>query len=112
MRQGDIYWVAFPASDGREQMGQRPALIVQGDHVLPELPTVWIVPITSNLRAARFPGTFRLDPDAHNGLTVPSVLLVFQLRAIDKRRLLTPAGHLTPTQLADVLHLIDLLLGR
>ena len=30
MNQGEIYWVAFPTSDGREQGGQRPALIVQG----------------------------------------------------------------------------------
>jgi len=112
MNQGAIYWVAFPTSDGREQAGQRPALIVQGGLLLPSLPTIWVVPITSNLRAARFPGTTRIDPDPQNGLVVPSVLLVFQLRAIDKRRLLQPAGRVSPSQLDAVLHMIDRLLGR
>jgi mRNA interferase MazF len=112
MNQGEIYWVAFPVSNGREQAGQRPALIVQGGMFLQSLPTTWVVPITSNLRAARFPGTVRIDPHAQNGLTVPSVLLVFQLRAIDKRRLLQPAGTISPLQLDEVLRMIDRLLGR
>ena len=112
LRQGEIYWVTFPASDGREQAGQRPALIVQGERFLPSLPTIWVVPITSNLRAMRLPGTIRIDPDAQNGLNTPSVLLVFQLRAIDKRRLTTPAGAISPAQLDQVLRMIDLLLGR
>jgi mRNA interferase MazF len=112
LRQGEIYWVSFPASDGREQAGQRPALIVQGDAWLQSLPTVWVVLVTSNLQAARFPGTMRIDPDQHNGLTVPSILLIFQLRAIDKRRLLNPAGTLSSPQLAQVLQMVESLLGR
>jgi mRNA interferase MazF len=112
LNQGDIYWVAFPASNGREQMGQRPALIMQGGSFLQSLPTIWVVPITSNLRAARFPGTIRIDPDNHNGLTVPSVLLVFQLRAIDKKRLVGMVGSISPAQIAQVLQMISLLLGR
>lgn len=112
LSQGEIYWVSFPTSDGREQTGRRPALIVQGNVWLQSLPTIWVVPITSNLQAARFPGTMRIDPDQQNGLAVPSVLLVFQLRAIDKRRLLNLAGTLSSSQLAQVLQTIDSLLGR
>ena len=112
LSQGEIYWVAFPVRGGREQEGQRPALIVQGETFLQSLPTIWVVPITSNLRAARFPGTIRIDPDDRNGLTVLSVSLVFQLQAIDKRRLLRLAGKITPSQLDRVLAMIDLLLGR
>jgi len=112
LSQGEIYWAAFLVRDGREQQGQRPALIVQGEIFLQSLPTIWVVPITSNLRAVRFPGTIRIDPDDQNGLTVPSVLLVFQLQAIDKRRLLRSAGKIAPAQLDQILDMIDLLLGR
>jgi mRNA interferase MazF len=112
LAQGEIYWVAFPPSDGREQMGRRPALIAQGGVVLQSLPTIWVVPITSNLRAAHFPGTICIDPNKENGLTAPSVLLVFQLRAIDKRRLIQLAGKVSPPQLDQVLSMIDQLLGR
>ncbi len=110
--QGEIYWVSFPATQGREQAGRRPALIVQSEPFSQSLPTVLVVPITSNLRATSFPGTIRIDPDEHNGLTVPSVLLVFQLRAIDKRRLLHSPGEISASQLKQVLGMIDLLLGR
>jgi len=50
--------------------------------------------MTSNLAAMRFPYTFRVDPSPQNGLTKPSVLLVFQLRAIDKGRLGKTIGNL------------------
>ena len=109
---GDIYWVSLPTSEGREQAGRRPALVIQYDPFTLSLPTVLIVPITSNLRAASFAGTIRIDPSEANGLIAPSVLLVFQLRAIDKRRLSNQAGKLSASQLEEVLKMIDLLLGK
>ena len=112
LAQGDIYWVAFPTSEGREQAGRRPALIIQAEPFNQSLLTVFVIPITSNLRAANFAGTIRVEPDEHNGLAVPSVLLVFQLRAIDKRRLLNMAGRITSKQLEQVLQIIDILLGK
>ena len=112
LTQGDIYWVAFPTSEGREQAGRRPALIIQADPFNQSLPTVCVIPITSNLRAASFAGTLRIEPDEDNGLTIPSVLLVFQLRAIDKRRLLNMAGKITSKQLEQVLQMVDVLLGK
>jgi len=112
LSQGEMYWVAFPARGGTERQGQRPVLIVQGETCLPSLPTLWVVPITSHLRAVRFPGTIRIDPDDSNGLTVLSVCLILQLQAIDKRRLLRWAGTITPAQLDQVLAMLDRLLRR
>lgn len=109
---GDIYWVSLPTSEGREQAGHRPALVIQHGPFSVSLPTVLIVPITSNLRAANFAGTIRIDPTEANGLNVPSVLLVFQLRAIDKKRLSNQAGRISASQLEEVLKMIDLLLGK
>ncbi len=98
MQKGDIYIVEIPVSGGHEQAGLRPAIIVQAAG-LEGLPTVLIVPITSKQRAAEFPFTFIIEPDEFNNLDVISVALVFQLRAIDKKRLKNKIGKLKPVKL-------------
>lgn len=97
MARGDIFAVDLPAPSGRvghEQMGCRPAVLVQTDITDASLSTTMIVPFTSNLSALRFPHTFRVDPSPQNGLTTSCVLLVFQCRAIDKTRLGNRIGQL------------------
>jgi len=97
MARGDILTVDLPNSIGRpghEQVGPRPAIVVQTDMVDATLPTTMIIPMTSNLGALRYPHTFRIDPSLNNHLTLPSVLMVFQLRAIDKMRLGNRIGRL------------------
>ena len=97
MARGDIMIVDLPAPSGRtgrEQIGHRPAIVVQTDVTDANLPTTMIVPLTSKLSAMCFPHTIRVDPSPQNGLSRSSVLLVFQLRAIDKRRLGNSIGHL------------------
>jgi mRNA-degrading endonuclease toxin of MazEF toxin-antitoxin module len=59
-----------------------------------------IVPFTSRLEALRFPYTFRVEPSPLNGLDRPSVLLVSQLRAIDRRRVVGTVGRLEPEHMA------------
>jgi mRNA interferase MazF len=99
MEIGDIYTVEIPPSNGREQAGTRPSIIVQASQFESQLPTVLIVPLTSRLTAQAFPGTFLLRPDSENGLTMTSVALAFQLRAIDKRRLGRRIGRLSSLHL-------------
>jgi len=92
MARGDIVTVHLPAPTGQpghEQIGSRPALVVQTDNPATNLPTTIIVPMTGQLEAERFPYTLRIDPSPQNGLSRSSVLLIFQMRAIDVRRL----GH-------------------
>ena len=93
MQEGDVYSVEIPMSGGHEQAGLRPAIIVQASD-LEKLPTVLIVPLTSKLKAADFPFSFLIEPDQINNLDVTSVALVFQLRAIDKRRLKNKIGNI------------------
>lgn len=93
MQKGDIYYVEIPLSMGHEQAGLRPAIIVQASGI-EKLPTVLIVPLTSKLKAADFPFTFLIEPDHINNLDVTSVALVFQLRAIDKKRLKNKIGKI------------------
>jgi mRNA interferase MazF len=91
---GEIYWVELPDRGGHEQRGRRPAIIWQDTQAYAGLPTVLVVPLTSRLSASRFPGTLRVEPTATNGLTVPSVALVFQLGACDLDRIQEPLGRL------------------
>lgn len=99
---GDVYTVEIPASNGHEQAGARPAIIVQAPQFGDRLPTVLIVPLTSRLTAQSFPGTFLIQPDSDNNLNTTSVALVFQLRAIDKRRVKRRLGRLGASDLSQV----------
>jgi mRNA interferase MazF len=108
---GDIYSVEIPTSDGHEQAGTRPAIIVQGAEYNRRLLTVLVVPLTSNLAAEAFPATFTIEPDEENGLRLPSVVMAFQLRAIDKRRLGQKLGRLKAAQLEELRQHVKALSG-
>ena len=93
---GDIYLVEIPASvtEGREQQGLRPAIIVQTSDNTDKIPTILIIPFTTQIKASKFPFTFTVSPDSINNLSSVSVALIFQLRAIDKKRLKNKIGKL------------------
>lgn len=107
MKKGEVWRVRFPSVSGHTQAGERPAVIVQNEPYLSALPIVWIVPFTGKLAAARFPGTITVQPDGQNGLTLPSVALVFQLSAQDKTNLLDYLGELDSQSLDQILDLIE-----
>lgn len=97
MARGDIWAVDLPVPQGlsgHEQVGSRPAIVVQTDQEDSALPTTVVIPTTSKQKALRFPFTFAISPSMENGLSSTSVLLVFQIRAIDKGRLLRWIGRL------------------
>lgn len=113
MAQGDILWIDFPESNvpGREQQGQRPAIVIGVDLPGGALPTQFVIPMTSNLDALRFAGTVKVEPSQQNGLNSTSVALCFQLRAIDKKRVLRTAGTLEANDLSRVIAEVKRLLG-
>jgi mRNA interferase MazF len=98
MTKGEIWVSDLPPKGGHVQQGYRPALIVAD--TTNAIATV--IPITSSLAAMRFPYTLAVTPTEDNGLDKPSVLLVFQLGAVDKRFLHRSIGRLDPTTLARV----------
>jgi len=112
MQRGDVYLVQFPPGNGREQAGTRPAIVVQDPVVGGALPTILVIPLTSQLAATRFPATLVIEPDPRNGLTTTSVALVFQTRAIDRRRLGPRLGAVKTEQLETLLDLLAQLVGR
>ncbi|SRR5713101_1632016 len=112
MKKGEVWRVRIPFAPGHAQTGDRPAIIIQEDHFIQTLPTVLIVPFTSSMGAARFDGTLVVAPDGQNGLTVPSVALIFQARALDKRDCLRRQGALDPTTMDQVLVTLAKLIGK
>ena len=99
MKYGEMHWVELPDRGGREQRGRRPAIIWQDTSAFVQLPTTLIIPLTSRLDALRFPATWRIDPTPTNGLSDPSVALIFQLGASDIRRIRQRLGRLNDSDL-------------
>jgi mRNA interferase MazF len=109
---GDIHWVQLPSANGREQGGRRPAVILQDDQYAGGLPVVLVIPLTTARAAIRFAGTVLIRPTAENGLRQASVALVFQLRAIDRRRIQERIGGVGAVVLDQILAELDKLTGR
>lgn len=107
MRPGDIWIVHIPQLGTHEQSGTRPAVIVA--RVTKNIVT--IIPCTSNELALRFPFTCALKPSKKNGLRIPSVALVFHLRAIDVSYLEVKIGRLDPATLRKIRSLARQLIG-
>lgn len=109
MTPGEVWWVEFPVRGGHAQAGRRPAIVVQR---VKGLPTVLLIPLTSQLDALRFEGTELVEPDAQNALRRPSVALVFQLTAVDRRYLASKIGSVSGVVLAKIWASFDELTGR
>ena len=100
MARGDALLVGLPPSDGREQSGKRPVIAVQTD--VAGDPMLIVTPVTSNLNAGRFPFSVQIEPSKSNGLSVPSIVMVFQMRAIDKGRIVKKIGLLSSSDVARI----------
>jgi mRNA interferase MazF len=90
LKKGDIWTIDLPNSSGTEQMGNRPSVIIAEV----DANIAIIIPLTSNLQALRYTNTLLIEPSLENGLKSESILLVFQIRAIDKNRILKKIGLL------------------
>ena len=99
IRRGDIYYADLRPGIGSEQGGIRPVLIIQNDMGNKHSPTVICAAITSRMNKAKLPTHVELDSSRYD-LVKDSVILLEQLRTIDKRRLKDKICHLTPEQLA------------
>ncbi|MDI3480963.1 MAG: mRNA interferase MazF [Tepidanaerobacteraceae bacterium] len=86
VRRGDVYYADLNPVVGSEQGGVRPVLVVQNDVGNKYSPTVIIAAITSQIDKAKLPTHVELSREDF-GLEKDSVILLEQLRTIDKRRL-------------------------
>jgi mRNA interferase MazF len=110
LQRGEIWRAHLPTAPGHTQSGTRPVLVVQSSKF--SLPTTLIIPFTSTLAATKFAGTRLIQPSPGNGLSLPSVALVFQLRALDNRDFDKKLGQMSAAEFADLFALLDELLER
>ena len=113
VRRGDIYYADLSPVVGSEQGGVRPVLIVQNDVGNRYSPTVIAAAITSRL--SKNPMPTHIDVRAERadrvGLTKDSVILLEQMRTIDKKRLGEKMGHLDEETMTAVDNAISVSLG-
>ena len=95
IRRGDIYYADLSPVVGSEQGGVRPVLVIQYDIGNKYSPTVIVAAITSQINKAKLPTHIEI-PGEKYGLSKNSVVLLEQIRTIDKRRLKEKTGHADP----------------
>ena len=93
VKRGDIYYADLSPVVGSEQGGLRPVLIIQNDVGNRYSPTVIAAAITSRMGKNRLPTHIDIHAD-RVGLAKDSVVLLEQIRTLDKRRLKEKMGHL------------------
>lgn len=116
IKRGDIYYADLSPVVGSEQGGLRPVLIVQNDVGNRYSPTVIVAAITSRLGKTRLPT--HIDVYCGNngaagemGLARDSVILLEQIRTLDKRRLRERIGHLEEDVMREVNDAIQVSFG-
>lgn len=93
IKRGDIYYADLRPVIGSEQGGIRPVLIVQNDTGNKHSPTVIVAAITSKMNKAKLPTHIEIDSSKYD-IVKDSVILLEQLRTIDKKRLKDKVCHL------------------
>lgn len=101
VKRGDIYYADLSPVVGSEQGGLRPVLIIQNDIGNRYSPTVIAAAITSRMGKTRLPTHIDVYADKV-GLAKDSVILLEQIRTLDKRRLKEKMGHLDDAMMNEV----------
>ena len=107
---GDMYYADLGRGIGSEQKGYRPVLIIQNNVGNKYSPTVIIASITSRVGIkAKLPTHYFLN--AEDGLEAPSIVLLEQIRTIDKKRLDSYIGHLSDAHIMGIDKALSISIG-
>ncbi|HKM22875.1 MAG TPA: type II toxin-antitoxin system PemK/MazF family toxin [Lachnospiraceae bacterium] len=101
MKRGDVYYADLRPVIGSEQGGIRPVVIIQNDIGNKHSPTVICAAITSKMNKAKLPTHIELSASEY-AMVKDSVILLEQLRTIDKKRLKDRICHLDDTMMRKV----------
>lgn len=94
MKRGDVYFARLNPAEGSEQSGVRPVIIVSRNAINQVSPVIVVIPVTNAVNIARtYPSNVAI-PAGQGGLTVGSIALGGQVRAIATTRLLAYQGSL------------------
>lgn len=101
VKRGEIFYADLSPVIGSEQGGIRPVIIIQNDIGNRYSPTVIVAAITSQINKAKLPIHVEISSEAY-GLNRDSVVLLEQIRTLDKRRLKEKIGHMTADDMKKV----------
>lgn len=110
IKRGDIFYADLSPVVGSEQGGVRPILVVQNDVGNKYSPTIIAAAITSQINKAKLPTHIEIGSKDY-GLTKDSVVLLEQIRTIDKRRLRERIGHLDEERMKSVNEALNISFG-
>ena len=102
MKRGDVFYARLNPTEGSEQAGVRPVIVVSRDAINEHSSVIVVVPVTSAKNIKRsYPNNVEIQA-GNGGLTNDSVALGGQVRAIAKARLLRQRGSLSADVMAEV----------
>lgn len=101
VKRGEVYFADLSPVVGSEQGGQRPVLVIQNDVGNRYSPTVIVAAITAKISKAKLPTHVEIHKE-DVGLIKDSVVLLEQVRTIDKKRLIQKLGTLSPELMEQV----------
>jgi mRNA interferase MazF len=111
MIRGDIWWADFGIPFGSEPGFRRPVLIIQSDAFnKSQLNTVVVIPLSTNLVLQDAPGNMLIERE-ESGLSKDSVIVVSQIYAIDRHRLIEHVSTINRSKLHEVEFGIKMVLG-
>lgn len=110
IKRGDIFYADLSPVVGSEQGGTRPVLVIQNNAGNKYSPTTIVAAITSRIRKAKLPTHVELSKGATK-LSRNSVILLEQIRTIDRRRLKEKVDHLDMVTMEKVSEALEISLG-
>ena len=110
IKRGDLYYADLSPVVGSEQGGVRPVLIIQNDIGNKYSPTVIVAAITSQINKAKLPTHIEISANEY-GLNRDSVILLEQIRTIDKKRIREKIGYLDKNVMLKVDNSLQISLG-
>jgi len=110
VKRGDIFYADLSPVIGSEQGGIRPVVIIQNDLGNRYSPTVIVAAITSQINKAKLPTHVEISSEVY-GLNKDSVILLEQIRTVDKKRLREKIGHMTDEDMKKVMEALIISMG-
>ncbi|MEW9670305.1 type II toxin-antitoxin system endoribonuclease NdoA [Ammoniphilus sp. 3BR4] len=110
VKRGDVYFADLSPVVGSEQGGVRPVLVIQNDIGNRFSPTVIVAAITAQIQKAKLPTHVEIDAKSY-GFDRDSVILLEQIRTIDKQRLTDKITHLDDEMMDKVNEALQISLG-
>lgn len=110
VKRGDVYFADLSPVVGSEQGGVRPVLVIQNDIGNRFSPTVIVAAITAQIQKAKLPTHVEIDAKRY-GFERDSVILLEQVRTIDKQRLTDKITHLDDEMMEKVDDALQISLG-